>query len=425
MLSFNDAVNILNKMPPELVSIIFNYLDGIDMVNFINDNKDAYINELNITKDELNVWNSMNYSENKLFEWCKILFRANVNCWYYKMQFDNRQIKSYYNSPFSLPTNKEKKYNRKLYIGLFLNAGLNIERSYYYSNLSVNKITIIFKIMKDMPDQFTIPTLFVAINFNKELEPNENYINYAIKIKQIRSSCKENYINPEHLKKTVVNFPDAAYERLISLLDYNLSFETALILSTPSRKFTDALIDKFKELKEELQIKDDLLIRNLRNNKIINNIRILKNKNISLNCIEHLINDINKLLLEDLIKNNYIYEFDYHTWNKINHIYNNNNEIYPDIFIKFTLKQQNNLRMKQLMEDEGYNDLLEKCINENINFMYGIIYTTNNTILVEQYFYAYTELSERQFKYFMAKMSNGANYEETLANSYQIIDYYK
>jgi hypothetical protein len=115
MLSFNDAVNILDKIPPELVSITFNYLNGLDMVNFINGNKDDYISSLNINSDELNVWNLMNDTENKLFEWCNILFRANITNGYYKTTYEEYRRSPYnphpYTIAFSFSTNKEKKYS--------------------------------------------------------------------------------------------------------------------------------------------------------------------------------------------------------------------------------------------------------------------------------------------------------------------------
>jgi hypothetical protein len=460
MLSFIDAVNILNNLPEELVSITFNYLNGLDMVNFINGNKNNYISSLNINSDELNVWNLMKESENKLFEWCNILVCADIKSGYYKTKYEEFQRNPYkpytHTTTFVLPTNKEKKYNRKLYIGLFLNAGVDIILAYKYSKLSIDKINSIFEIMKAMPETFNVQTLYSIINFDNELDTKENYINYAIKYNKILNLVKETkeykmldsfvketkeykILNLQHFMNAVMCFPDAAYERLISLLELNISFESAYTLSTPSRKFTDALIDKFKQLNEEFQIKDDFLVCHLRNNKIINSIRTLKTKNISSNCICDLINSVNKDLLEDLIKNNYIYEFGRHTWFKINSIYINHNDIYPDILTKFTIKQKNNLRMKELMEDGGYDELLLNYIKENVDKVYlfsfynynstlppvpgGAYFNYNSLITTVQYFQVYIELTDFQLNTFLSLIKQHLPFEKALSETYQIVEY--
>ena len=66
MSSSTNAVNIFDRIPPELVSITFNYLNGLDIIHFINRKKEEYVSSLNITEDELNVWNLMNNSDNKI-----------------------------------------------------------------------------------------------------------------------------------------------------------------------------------------------------------------------------------------------------------------------------------------------------------------------------------------------------------------------
>jgi len=409
MLSVADAVNILNKLPPELVLTTFRNLNGLDMVHFINHNKEAYLDSLNITKEELNVWNLMKESNNKLFKWCKMLAMADLNKKIYRIA----------------NADEEHIYNQHLYYELFINIGLGIELAHKYCYLPINKINIMFEIMKEMPGRFDIKTLYLAVSINKELEPKENYIKYAIKIDKICNFSQNDYINHEHFKKVIFHFPDSAYDRLNSLREFNITFETAFILSNPTRNFPDDLVEKFKQLNEEFQIRDDILVRYLRDNKIINHIRTLKNKNISSNCIHSILCSTDKKSLEELIKNNHIYELEHPTWLKIRELYNNHHAIYKEIFTKFTLHQQNNLRMKELLEDGGYNELLVRYIKENVDKIDSFCSTQNNfSINPTQYFQIYTELTDFQMSIFLIYIKKNLTFERALTLTYQVIEYY-
>ncbi len=55
--------------------------------------------------------------------------------------------------------------------------------------------------------------------------------------------------------------------------------------------------------------------------------------------------------------------------------------------------------------------------------MYNYINYPCNNMSVEQYFNAYTELSETQFKFLIEQIKNGSNYDDACVNSYQIVDY--
>ncbi len=79
--------------------------------------------------------------------------------------------------------------------------------------------------------------------------------------------------------------------------------------------------------------------------------------------------------------------------------------------------------MKQLMEDEGCNELQEKYISDNINFIINHINYPNNALSAEQFFNAYIELTEIQFKSFSVRINNGSDYEEALTNAYQTVEY--
>ncbi len=423
MLSFDDAINILNNLPQELVSVAFNYMNGIDMVNFINnDNICIQIKSLNVTNDELNVWNLMKNSDNKLFEWCKILYYANIYNFYYKNKYEHTEIG--YKPIFSLPSNKEYRYIQKLYIGLFLNAGEELHKAYYYSNYNTNKINFMFNTMNTYPNQFNFNILSSALNIYK-YDTNESYLKYAIKIKEIYNST-QSYINSLYLSKIIQHFSDEKSQLLISLLLSNISFETAYHLANPTRKFTDVLINKFKELKQELNIKDELLLSHIRNNKAINQIRLFKSKNISSNGIENLLN-LNKDLLDYIIKNNIIYDFDYDTWSKLNFMFYNINDVFQEIFTKFTIKQQNNIRMKELME-HSTKELLDAYIKENVNKILDYynkrIHANNHRLITtEQYFKVYIELTDFQMNTFNRFINLNFNFEQALLNTYQVVEY--
>jgi hypothetical protein len=437
MLSIDHVINILNNLPQELVSLVFNHLSGIDMVNFVNKNE-LYIpfNELNIKEAELNVWNLMKNSKdnfnNKLFEWCKILHNANISSSYYKLKYEekfkNDNLFMNWKTKFAFSSNKEHKYSRKLYIGLFLNTGLDIKNAYHYSDLPIDKINMIFNIMKELPDQLKIEIVFEAINITKEMETIDTHVNYAIRINKIYHLLKDDYITNKFLRKAIMSFPDEYYQRFVSLLEINVELEASFNLSNPTRKFTDELIDKFKQLKEELNVSDDLLVSNLRNNNVIEKIRYFKSKNItSSRNIDYLLNRRDKDFLNYMIKNNKMYNFDITSWSRLGGIYENNYDLFQEIFTKFTIKQQNNLRIKKLMEDDGYDELYVKYIDENLEKIYipscidSIL--CSPSITMSQFFQVYTELTEFQMKKFIEFLKINLTFDEALQNTYQIVEY--
>ncbi len=433
MLSINHVINILNELPQELVSLIFTYLSGIDMINFVNKNE-VYIpiKSLNIKEDELNVWNLMKKSDNKLFEWCKILYHADIKNSYYKLKyrekFQNENLLMNWKTQFAFSSNKEQKYIRKLYIGLFLNAGLDIKNSYHYSDLPIDKINLIFNIMKKMQDQLKIEMVCEALNIIKEIQTIDNYVNYAIRINQIHHLLKEDYITNKFLRKAIMSFPDEYYQRFISLLEINVKLEPAFNLSNPTRKFTEELIEKFKQLKEELNIiYDDLLVSNLRNNKIIEKMRYFKSKNISPRNFDNLLNWMDKDFLDYMIKNNKMYNYGSTSWCRLEGLYKNNYDLFQEIFNKFTIKQQNNLRIKKLMEDDGYDELYVKYIDENLEKIYipsliDPVFSSISTTY-SQLFQVYTELTEFQMNTFIGFLKMNFTFEQALYNTYQVVEY--
>jgi hypothetical protein len=433
MLSINHVINILSDLPQELVSLIFNYLSGIDMVNFINKNElHIPLNELNIKDDELNVWNLMKNSDNKLFEWCKILHHANISSSYYKLKYEekfkNENLFMNWKTKFAFSSNKEHKYSRKLYIGLFLKGGLDIKNAYHYSDLPIDKINMIFNIMKKHPDLFKIEIVCGAMNITKEIETIDTYINFSIRINKIYHLLKDDYLTNKFIRKAVISFPYEYYQRFISLLEINVELEAAFNLSNSTRKFTDELINKFKQLKEELNVCDDLLVSNLRNNNVIEKIRFLRSKNItSSRNIDYLLNYLDKDFLNYMIKNNKMYNFNITSWSRLESIYKNNNDLFQEIFTKFTIKQQNNLRIKKLMEDEGYDELFVKYIDENLEKIYipssidSILCTPS--ITRTQFFQVYTELTEFQMKTFIGFLKMNLTFDEALNNTYQVVEY--
>lgn len=428
MLSHGDAIDILKNLPLELVSLTFNYLRPINIIHFINDDfindeTDYLIKSLNSIPDELNIWNLIKNPNNKLFEWCKIMYYADYNNMYYKQIYDIFFVNGYKHI-FSLPTNKLNRYIKKLYIGLYLNAGLNIYKAYEYVDIDINKITMIFNIMKECP-QFNVEILYRTVKINKQLDTIENYITYANKVKQIYdiTISTNNYISYDYLNNIVQKFSDKYFQRFISLLKLNVLFRASYQLSNPTRKFSDDLIDKFIQLKEELNINHELLVSNLRNNTVIKQMRLFKSKNISSVGIENLLN-LDKDFLNYIINNNLIYDLPHYSWSQLKYIYNSNTDFIKEIFVKFSIKQQNNLRMKELSGDNSYNDLLKEYIIQNIRYYYEFLITNQNNTRINllQFFQIYTELSIFHYNIFK-KYITQYNFEEALEKTYQNIEY--
>ena len=417
MLSFDNAINILKELPYELVQLTSGYLNGIDMVNFINmTDIPININSINTTNEELIIFNLLE-NDNKLYKWCKILHNA-ADKTYYKIMY-----KAEHRYDLKLPTGADNKYIFKLKMGLFLNTGINYYYSSQYSKLNFDKISIIYKTFLNYPGEFSIWTLEKTIDIlkdNNDYNNNNHYIKTARRIKQIGSFRQ--YHEKKDLK-IVCAFPDINYERFINIMERGATFSSAFYFSKNIQKYSNELIDKFFQLKEELEfeyIYEKYIISNLKNDKKINCIRIFSDKGIN---IILLIND--KLpLLDYLIKNNYFYKFSSITYQQMSILYDNNIDVFKEIFTKFTIKQQNNLRMKELMEDGGYEELLTSYLINNINCIYKYIQQPiNNSVSVEQFFNAYIELTDTQFKIFIENITNGSNYYTAIADANQNVDY--
>jgi hypothetical protein len=294
--------------------------------------------------------------------------------------------------------------------------------------LKINQINFIFDAMNKYPNELNIDMLFIASRAIKDGNTYEDSIKAAFRIKEIFYYNTNNIYDVQfsydtsYLFNASSKFPDEYFQRFITLLKSNVEFSTAYDLSNPSRNFTNVLVDKFMKLKAELNIDDKILLRHLRNNKNIDKIRLFKSKNISSNGIINLLN-IDKEILDNLIENNNIYDFDERTWSKIELFWRNNNEIYKDIFTKFTIKQQNNLRIKQLMEDGGYDELKVNYIKENIIIIYNFPYVkTIQNITLQQFVNSYFELTQFQMNTLFGFLGMNFTYEEALSNTYQTIE---
>jgi hypothetical protein len=284
---------------------------------------------------------------------------------------------------------------------------------------------MIFNIMKKHPDLFKIEIVCEAMNITKQMETIDTYINFSIRINKIYHLLKEDYITNKFLRKAIISFPYEYYQRFISLLEINVELEASFNLSNPARKFTDELIDKFKQLKEELNVCDDLLVSNLRNNNVIEKMRYFKSKNItSSRTFDDLLNRIDKDFLDYMIKNNKMYNLSGTSWLRLEAIYKNNYDLFQEIFTKFTIKQQNNLRIKKLMEDDGYDELYVKYIDENLEKIYipSCIDSILTSITRIQLFQVYTELTEFQMKTFIGFLKMNLTFDEALNNTYQVVE---
>jgi len=307
-------------------------------------------------------------------------------------------------------------------MGLFLNIGKDYRDSSQYSKLDFDKISIIYKTFKDYPNEFEMWYLLYIIKILKDDYNYDTYIKTAKRLATIRSMGK--YCLKSDFK-TLSALPDENYQRIIHIINGGLSFQLALRFSKNIKKYSDELIEKFIQLKQELGYDDNIIIANLKNDKMINNLKLFKNKGFLRVSINYLV-DLGLPMIDYIVNNNYLNKLKNNTFVELYYLNVRNNDLIKQLFNKFTIKQQNNLRIKQLMGHEDYDKLLISYIEVNINNVYNCLYkqyTNNYSISVEQYFNAYTELTEIQFKTFMEKIAIGTNYDTALAEAYQIIEY--
>ena len=399
-------------MPTEISSI------DIDMVNFIN-TTDIHINIklINISDEELIIFNLLE-EDNKLYKWCKILYKAG-----YIKYYKNKHKKKI-NSELKLPTGADNKYIFNLKRYLLLNANEGSFHSSQFAKLDFDIISIIYNTIKNYPKQFEVWWLIDIIKNLKDDYDYDTYIKTAKRLAQIRSM--KQYCEKKDYK-ILGTLPDKNYQRIIHIINEGSDFKSALRLSKNFETYPDELIEKFIQLKQELGYWESIILSNLKNDKMINHLKLFKNIGFSDVCVNNLL-ELKLPMINYLVKNNYLDKFKEFTFRQMKDLYQRNNDIIKQIFIKFTIKQQNNLRIKQLMEDGDYDKLLISYIEGNINNVYEFFYLqyingTYYSVSVEQYFNAYTELTETQFKTFFKKITTGANYDTALAEASQITEY--
>jgi F0F1-type ATP synthase delta subunit len=84
----------------------------------------------------------------------------------------------------------------------------------------------------------------------------------------------------------------------------------------------------------------------------------INNKELSIQVIINMML-INNNLLDYLITNNKFYDFEYNIWKKIEYLYSAYNDVFLEIFDKFTIKQQQQIRVKELMEDDSLHETIK------------------------------------------------------------------
>ena len=420
MQSIDAAINILNNLPIELIFKTFSYLGYADLLNFTNnepikqfiiDNYPFSLNTLNnITDEAITVWKLLDLNDNKIYNWCKILCYANIYNDYYKDMY-----KTEHGQRIIFPADLKEKYIFKLKMGLFLYLGTNYYDAWDYSRLSFEKIGIIFDILKEHPDEFDVKTLFITIKTN-----DDNFLKMAYRIKNINKydtrefQCRSSIDTIIRISK----FPESNYSRFMNLVKNNVDFKNAYELSTPPRKFTDELVKKFIKLKTKINtinnhFFDSLLIEKLRNKKMLDKIEYLHNKELSIQVIINMML-INNNLLDYLITNNKFYDFEYDIWKKIEYLYKYFNDVFQEIFEKFTIKQQQQIRVKELMEDDSLQETIKYFQIHNISYISRLF---SPAITKYQHFKAYTELTESQFNIFQTCVLNGITYEQAYVNA--------
>jgi hypothetical protein len=146
---------------------------------------------------------------------------------------------------------------------------------------------------------------------------------------------------------------------------------------------------------------------------MLDKLEYLHNKGLSVQIITNMML-INNNLLDYLITNNKFYDFEYDIWKKIEYLYKDYNDVFLEIFDKFTIKQQQQIRVKELMEDDNLQETIKYFQIHNICYISRLF---SPAITKYQHFKAYTELTESQFNIFNTCIFNGLNFEQSYINA--------
>jgi hypothetical protein len=107
-------------------------------------------------------------------------------------------------------------------------------------------------------------------------------------------------------------------------------------------------------------------------------------------------------------------------WQRIQYLFRHNNDLFPDIFTKFTIKQQYQMRIKELMEDGDLIHTINTYQIININHIHSI--DINNMSKAEYFKKIYTELTEEQQNMCATYIQMGFNLESALLNATSLDD---
>ncbi len=113
-------------------------------------------------------------------------------------------------------------------------------------------------------------------------------------------------------------------------------------------------------------------------------------------------------------ENNLIYNYNHQVWHSIFTLYNWYGDSIIDMFTKYTIKQQNQIRMKQLLGESQPNEIHYKYIEYNIHALYNYNRTIQN---IYHLMHAYYELTEYQFNTYFQFREMSFTHEQAFHNA--------
>ncbi len=430
-----SLIDTLCELPVHLIKEVISKLKTNDFYHFINNENFIQIFEeynlidtLDLIDEEKMIWNLL--GDNKFYNWVKIIYNANDKNYYYK------QYKAITNITLHLTGTPEQKYITKLKMGLLL-LDCNIYHSYLISKSSFNNINSLYKTIKDSHYKYNLTLLYYALIKDNNISRNCRYgdmVIYNNNFLEIASKMNK-ILNHYQFNKFYEKIAEIAcrnnFERVLLLLNNNVSFNALIELSMPYKYITDAYIDNYLKVRNELQLTggseenslyidaDAYLAYNIRNKENMTNLINYTGLGIhDMTCI-YSINHIQKNhrnLYYYMKINNLIYSYTVETWSNIRSLYNWHGEIIFEMFNKYTLKQQNQIRIKELMEQKAPNEIFYNYIEHNINTVYNYNNTYQNQN-IQELLKAYYELTEEQFNTYKTYINMNFTHEQALMNA--------
>ncbi len=414
-----SIIDTLCQLPINIICEVARKFKKEDLYHFINNDEfkrmfEEYniINSLDIIETEKQIWNNLN--ENKFYNWVKIIYYAN------KPNYYHEYFKKELNKQLQFNGSNEEKYNKKLMLGFLIILGCDYSEAYDYCKLDFNIIFNFTKIIKENPMELNFKLLYFAYKQN-----NNDYLTVALKMKRIMDyNLHQNiYIN------IIAKIADKNnFERIIFLLEKNVLLEAAAILSENHKYITDAYINKYLTLRDELKLvgeqfgycylcADAYIAVNLRNKDVLEQLKYYVSIGIHDMVIIYYMKSLPKEIFEYMKTNNIIYNYKYATLkNLYSFAFKYEGELTYELLSKYTIKQQNQIRIKEF---NGELDKETRCqyIEYNINTISEYRYYCND---IPGFLKAYYELNDSQLQKYFQYRQQHQSHDEAFNNASQL-----